>query len=92
MKAKIYKPAKNAMQSGIANVQKWIIEFEQKNSRFTDPLMGWTGSTDMNQEIKLKFNSKEEAISYAQRNDIEYEVIEPKTHKPIIKSYADNFK
>ncbi len=91
--ATIYSPAKSAMQSGKANLGKWLVEFEQiaDNHRFIEPIMGWTGSADMNQELRLKFQTKEEAIGYAERNNIDYTVIEPKKHKAILQSYADNF-
>lgn len=92
MKAKIYRPAKTAMQSGKANTRLWILEMEQSQKRFTDPLMGWTGSSDMNQEVKLKFSTEAEAVNYAKSRGVDYEIIEPKTAKVIIKSYAENFK
>lgn len=91
-KAKIYKPVKTAMQSGKANSRIWVLEFEQENKRFNEPLMGWVGSSDMKQELKLRFKTKEEAVAYAQKAGLDFEVIEPKIPKVIIKSYADNFK
>lgn len=91
MNATIYKPTKSAMQSGVRNKDYWIIEFAPTNGRYTEPLMGWTGSTDMTQEIKLKFTSKEEAISYAESKGLTYQVIEPKQKAVWPKSYAENF-
>ncbi len=90
-KAKIYIPAKNAMQSGKAKTNKWLLEYKPQSKKVVDNLMGWQGSSDMLQEIRMKFESKEAAISYATKNNIEFEVVEPK--KPItrIKSYAENF-
>lgn len=89
MKAKIYKPTKNAMQSGKRDV--WVLEYEPAKKKYVEPLMGWTGSSDMNQQINLNFDSKEEAIEYAQKKEIEFSVVEPKVRKQIKKSYAANF-
>ena len=89
-KAKIYKPSKTAMQSGIKKFDKWIIEFITEKPCI-NPLMGWESSTDTNSEIKLEFSSKELAIEYAKKNKINFELIEPKIRKIIKKSYADNF-
>ena len=89
-KAKIYKPAKTAMQSGKGNSKKWILEFETKNNSI-NPLMGWESSSDTMSEVKLEFLTKEEAIKYAVSHDIDYNLIEPKKRKIIIKSYSDNF-
>ena len=89
-KAKIYLPTKTAMQSGIAKSTKWIIEFYTNNSTI-NPLMGWESSDDTLGELNLEFSSKELAIEYAKKNKIDFEIIEPKKRKTIIKSYADNF-
>ncbi len=89
-KAKIYIPTKNAMQSGLGKADKWIIEFNTKNTGI-NPLMGWESSTDTLSELKLEFSSKELAIDYANKNKIEFEVVEPQKRKIIKKSYADNF-
>ncbi len=92
-KARIYIPTKTAMQSGKANTKKWVLEFVSGNSRFIDPVMGWTGSTEMlANQVKMKFSSKEEAENYAKGMGIEYEVVEPKLPKIKVKSYSDNFK
>ena len=89
-KAKIYKPSKTAMQSGIKKFDKWIIEYITDDPGI-NPLMGWESSTDTNSELKLEFSSKELAIEYAKKNKINFELIEPKIRKIIKKSYADNF-
>ncbi|MDC3025807.1 ETC complex I subunit [Candidatus Pelagibacter sp.] len=89
-KAKIYKPSKTAMQSGIKKFDKWIIEFITEQPGI-NPLMGWESSTDTNSELKLEFSSKELAIEYAKKNKINFELIEPKIRKIVKKSYADNF-
>ena len=89
-KAKIYKPAKTAMQSGSRNTKKWLLEFDTLNTGI-DPLMGWETSQDTMSEIKLEFSNKEQAINYAKKNNIDYYVIEPQKRKIIKKSYSDNF-
>jgi len=89
-KAKIYKPSKTAMQSGIKKFDKWVIEFIAEKPGI-NPLMGWESSTDTTSELKLEFSSKDLAIEYAKKNKINYELIEPKIRKIIKKSYADNF-
>ncbi len=91
MIARIYRPAKNAMQSGKAKTRDWLLEFAPASARKADPLMGWTQSSDMNGQIKLEFDSRDEAIAYAQAHGLAFQVFEPKTPKRIIKAYADNF-
>ena len=90
-RAKIYKPSKTAMQSGINNSKKWIIEFITSKPGI-NPLMGWESSTDTQSEVKLEFSSKELAINFARNNKIDFELIESNIRKKIKKSYADNFK
>jgi hypothetical protein len=92
MTARIYRPAKTAMQSGQARTKEWVLEYEGEAPREVDPLMGWTSSTDAKSQIRLEFETKEEAIAYAQRNGIVFRLMEPKPREPIRKSYADNFK
>ena len=89
-RAKIYKPTKTAMQSGKGNIKKWLLEFDTLATGI-DPLMGWETSKDTMSEVKLEFPSKQHAINYAKKNNIDYYVVEPKKQKLIIKSYADNF-
>ena len=90
IKAKIYIPNKNPMQSGMGKTDKWILEYETKDPT-NNPLMGWESSSDTNSEIKLEFSSKDLAISYAKKKKIDFELIEPKKRKTVKKSYADNF-
>ena len=78
------------MQSGLGKNNKWIIEFNTKDSG-VDPLMGWESSTDTLTELKLEFSTKELAIDYAKKNKIDFELIEPQKRKIVKKSYADNF-
>ena len=89
-KAKIYKPSKTAMQSGLKKFDKWIIEFITDKPGM-NPLMGWESSTDTYSEINLEFKSKDLAVEYAKKNKIDFEIIEPKNRKILKKSYADNF-
>ena len=89
-KAKLYKPSKTAMQSGLKKFDKWIIEFITDEPG-VNPLMGWESSTDTYDELNLEFESIELAISYAKKNKIDFEVIESKERKVLKKSYADNF-
>ena len=78
------------MQSGLGKLYKWIIEFKTKSTG-VNPLMGWESSTDTLSELKLEFSTKELAIDYAEKNNIDYYVVEPQKSKIIKKSYADNF-
>jgi predicted DNA-binding transcriptional regulator YafY len=91
MLARIYRPAKTAMQSGKANAKDWTLEFEPESARAPDPLMGWTQSRDMNGQVRLQFDTREEAVAYAQAHGIAFRVMEPKTVKRVLKAYADNF-
>ena len=89
-KAKIYIPNKSPMQSGLGKTDKWILEFETKDPTI-NPLMGWESSSDTYTELKLEFSSKENAINYAKKKKIDFEIIEPKKRKTVKKSYANNF-
>lgn len=91
-KARIYQPSRTAMQQGQAKTRHWLLEYEPAAPRTRDPLMGWTSSRDTRAQLKLRFDSREEAVAYAERNGIAYEVIEPHTRRTTIKSYADNFR
>jgi hypothetical protein len=89
-KAKIYQPVKTAMQSGKARTKFWILEFN-KNNFNKDFVMGWVSSSNTNEQVKLKFETKDQAIAYAKENNIQFDLITTKKNKLIIKSYADNF-
>ena len=91
MFARIFRPAKTAMQSGRAKTQEWVLEFEPASARIPDPLMGWSSSSDMNAQVRLHFATRDEAVEYATRHGIPFQVTEAKTGKRIIKAYADNF-
>ena len=89
-KAKIYIPTKTAMQSGRIKSKKWILEFETEENAVY-PLMGWEASSDTMSEVKLEFPTKEQAIEYARKNNIDFTLINQKKRKLIKKSYSDNF-
>ena len=89
-KAKIYIPTKTAMQSGRGKLKTWVLEFNTKDPSI-NPLMGWETSTDTLEEVILKFPTKEQAIEYAEKNNIAFKVFEPKKKEFVIKSYANNF-
>jgi len=91
MLARIYRPAKTAMQSGKAKAMDWRLEFEPASARTIDPLMGWTSSSDMNGQVRLSFDTSEEAVAYAERHGIPFRLHEPNEPPIIIKAYADNF-
>ena len=91
MPARIYNPSKTAMQSGFANTKAWVLDFEPEAPRQVEPLMGWTSSGDMRQQLRLRFETKEEAIAYCERRGVPYQVTENVPLKRRIMSYADNF-
>ena len=91
MLAKIYRPSKTAMQSGKANSDEWVLELDVDAARRVDPLMGWTSSGDTNSQVKLNFDSREEAVAYAKRRGLPFQVREMREPKRVIKAYADNF-
>ncbi|MFC5583814.1 ETC complex I subunit [Nitratireductor kimnyeongensis] len=92
MSARIFSPAKTAMQSGKAKTGLWVLEFDPEIPRKIDPLMGYTTSADMKSQVRLTFESREEAIAYAERKGIPFRVEEPQLPKRRQVSYADNFR
>lgn len=91
MVARIYKPAKTAMQSGAAKTRQWVLDYEPEEPRVVEPLMGWTSSGDMKQQVRLWFHTKDEAIAYCERHAIPYQVFEAKEPARRAIAYADNF-
>jgi hypothetical protein len=92
MIARIFRPSKTAMQSGKAKTQEWVLEFEPKAARRSDPLMGWTQTSDtQSSQVVLTFETKEEAVRYAEQNGIAFQLVDARPAKRIIKAYADNF-
>ena len=91
MTARIYKPAKTAMQSGHAKAQEWVLNYEPEQPREVEPLMGWTSSGDMRQQVRLRFDTVEEAVAYCERHGIAYQVFDTKPVTRRVMSYSDNF-
>ena len=89
--ARIYRPAKTAMQSGTAKTKDWVLDYEPSEPREVEPLMGWTSSSDTKAQVKLRFDTKDEAIGYCERNGIPYQVSEDKPSARRAISYSDNF-
>lgn len=92
MTARIYRPAKSVTQSGGAKSKFWRLDFEPSQARQVDPLMGWTGSGDMKAQVRLNFDTREEAVAYAERNGLAYRVEEPRVASRRVMSYSDNFR
>ena len=91
MTIKIYKPSKSSMQSGQRNTNKWLAEYISDSQQVKDTLMGWNSSLDTKSQIKVFFNTKQQAIEWAQKNNYQYFVEDPKKRKIKPKSYASNF-
>jgi hypothetical protein len=91
MTARIYKPARTAMQSGTAKTRDWVLDYEPEQPRVIEPLMGWTSSGDMRSQIQLRFETLEEAIAYCERHGIPYQVSHPQRSAPRTISYSENF-
>ena len=93
MRARIYQPARTAMQSGMGKAKNWVLEFAPVAEKELDPLMGWTSSADTQSQVRLRFESREAAEAYAKSKGIDYELVEPKMRKPVIRprGYGENF-
>ncbi|MFA9231409.1 MAG: hypothetical protein RIR95_450 [Pseudomonadota bacterium] len=93
MRARIYQPAKTAMQSGTGKSKGWVLEFAPDTEREVDPLMGWTSSGDTQSQVKLRFDSRDAAVAYAQAHGIEADLSEPQTRKYNLRAngYGENF-
>jgi hypothetical protein len=91
MQARIYQPAKTAVQSGRRKTKEWLVEFEPRSRKEADRLIGWVGSDDTDQQVRLRFPTKEAAIAYCRREDLTFQVFEP--HQRVVrpKAYAENF-
>lgn len=92
MVARIYRPSKTAMQSGIGNSKLWRLEYAPESAKTFEDVMGYCGSSDMKSQIKLKFESQEAAISYCERHGIPYELMKEQTRKHRPRTYAENFR
>ncbi|MFN3646768.1 MAG: ETC complex I subunit [Gemmobacter sp.] len=93
MRARIYQPARNAMQSGTAKTRDWVLEFAPADAREIDPLMGWTSSADTQRQVRLRFPSQEAALDYAKAHGIDAEVLPSHQRAPNIRAggYGENF-
>ena len=91
MTIKIYKPTKTAMQSGFGKTKKWLAEYISSETTVKDNLMGWNSSSDTKSQIKIFFDTKEQAIEWAKKNRYQFYIEESKVRKIKIKSYASNF-
>ncbi len=93
MLARIYQPARSAMQSGTAKTHHWTLEFAPESARSIDPLMGWTSSRDMRGQVRLSFETREAAVEYAERHGIPYQIAEPKPRRHVVRprGYGENF-
>ena len=90
--ARIYRPAKSAMQSGRAQTRKWVLEYEPASRRDPDPLMGWSSAGDTLNEVRLRFATLDEALAFADKHGLDHTLEEPHQRTPKAKSYADNFR
>ncbi|MER5173185.1 ETC complex I subunit [Thioclava sp. GXIMD2076] len=93
MRARIYQPAKTAMQSGVAKTKQWYLDFTHEGARDIDPLMGWTSSSDTQSQVRLRFDTREEAEAYAKEKGLDYTVTEPHKRAANVRArgYGDNF-
>ena len=91
-RARIYRQPKTAMQSGMAGTAEWVLDFEPAEARRADPLMGWSGSADTQTQVRLRFDSRDEAVAYADRCGLTCDVELPRTRRVRPKAYADNFR
>ncbi len=93
MRARIYQPSRNAMQSGMGKTHQRVLEFAQSSAREVDPLMGWTSSSDTQTQVRLRFETRDEAVAYAEQKGIVFTVVEPSPRKANIRlrGYGENF-
>ena len=92
MAARIYQRSRNAMQSGNAHADDWVLQFESSTPRRPDPLTGWSGGSDTQSQVTIQFPSAEAAIAYAEKYGVDYHLVPPPQKKMRLQSYADNFK
>lgn len=92
MQVRIFQPSKTTMQSGRGNTQAWVLEYEIETPRRPEPLMGWISSGDTLNQVRLRFNTKEDAIAFAERKGWHYDVQDSRERRFVPKNYADNFR
>ncbi|MEO5335614.1 MAG: ETC complex I subunit [Magnetospirillum sp. WYHS-4] len=91
IEARIFQPSRNAMQSGQANGRRWLLEFAPEAAKDIDPLMGWTGSSDTRQQVRMRFETRDQAVAFAERHGLAFRVEEPQARHVRPKNYADKF-
>lgn len=91
MLAKIYRPSKTATQSGVAASRRWILEYEPTEGLSIDPLMGWTSSSNTSRQVRMFFDTRDQAIAFARAHNIPHQVAEPNERPRVLKSYSENF-
>lgn len=92
MKARIYRPSKNAMQSGRAGTDHWVLEYETETPRVPEPLMGWTSSGDTLNQVRIRFDTKDAAIRFAEEEGLQFTVSQAHERRIKPRNYIDNFK
>jgi len=92
MTARIYRPAKTAMQSGRGKTHRWVLDYDAESARSVEPLMGWTSSADTKSQLRMYFATKDDAVAFAKREGVAYQVVEPKERAAKSHSYSDNFR
>lgn len=92
VRARIFQRGTMATQSGRRRADQWVLEFEPREAKRPDPLMGWAGGGDTAEQVRLSFPSREAALAYAERHGIEADVLAPRPHRLHLKSYAENFR
>ena len=91
MTIKIYKPSKSSMQSGLGKTKQWVVEYISEKDKIKDTLMGWNSSFDTKEQIKIFFKTKEQAIEWAKKNNVQYIIYEPRVRSLKPKNYTSNF-
>ncbi len=89
---RIYQPRKTAMQSGRARTSQWIVEYEPGKPQSNDPLMGWVGRGDTRNQLRMRFETQDDAVAFCEKHGLEYHLAKPQLRRPAPKSYADNFR
>ncbi len=91
LKVRIYQPSKTAMQAGKTQTHFWIIEPEVGGDQYLESVMHWTGSTSTGRQVKLRFDSLEQATDFARSQQWQYQIVQPHTRRFCPKNYAANF-
>lgn len=89
---RIFKPTRTAMQSGRSKTKLWVVEYETETARRPEPLMGWTASGDTLNQVRMKFDSMEQAIAFVEKKGWTYTLVQPQSRRLTPRNYGDNFK